>query len=180
MSKLVEPAEHRCGLLRVKIGAIRAESLAVEANQDPVRELSLVGTIPDDLGVEALAGRPVTISLRSGLGGGLEPNLDALHGITDGLSIGVISVERRHTYVGAHLPNSTVSAIASLMRRGLNGGEVFLEVIFASRALGRLRTVEPRHLLQSPLRRAAVLRLRWDNWATDPLTWENGEDEAED
>lgn len=159
MEKPIQPAEERWGVLRIRITAIRMESISTDGRHGYTRELSLIGTVPDDLGVEAMTDRPASISLYGGAGNRLEQNLDALHGISEGLSIGVIDVHDANVYVAAHVPNALIASVGALVRRGLKVEDIYLNIAFANATMGNRRRVESRHLLVSSLKRAAVLNL---------------------
>lgn len=147
--------EDRFGVLYMDVVACGDEQIGV-GREGLLYSCRMHGVLRDDIGVEGLAGAPVSISLRGYRDFPLEEGLDQIHGLRQGSAIGVVALISPGVHIAASLDWQVVESLRALVARGMGRKDVRLEARFATGRLRRRRNLEPRDLHEMPERRAAL------------------------
>lgn len=160
-------AENVASAARFNLTKLVGESVIVDRELGFSHTLLIDAVVPDDIGYSGLVGRPVRILVSGDNDLTTLTEIDRRHGVTEGVSVGMISLSKEGIRVTAYARNEAVQAMACVVHRCLGSGvPLCLEVRYASISIKRRGRPKPSDLRRSSDRRAALLGFSLDGWAS--------------
>lgn len=160
-------AENVASAARFNLTKVVGESVIVDREIGFSHTLLIDAVVPDDIGYSGLAGRPARILVTGDNDPTALTDIDRRHGVSDGVSVGMLSLSKEGVRVTAYVRNEAVQAMAYVVHRCLSSGvPVCLEVRYASISIKRRGRPKPSDLRRSSERRAALLGFSLDSWAS--------------